>query len=155
MCGVQRRLKSLSRASAHRFENRNPWGNDIESAAAELAVAKALGLYWDASIDVFGRPDLVCESRGVAVEVKLNSARDDGDLMVLASSPIEPETIFVLVTGALPAFRIVGWTRGEYVKTFGERRTMAAGHENFIVPQSMLNHFRIPMKGTFDDDFPF
>jgi hypothetical protein len=154
MCGVQRTLKSLSRQAQHRVKPVDPWGVAIEGAAAELAVAKTLGLYWDASIDTFGRPDIISEPHELEIEVKLNSGRADGDLMVLALSIIRPDTIFILVVGMLPTFKVVGWARGEFVMHYSHRHTMKAGHENYIVPQALLNKFPIPMKG-FSDEFPF
>ncbi len=78
--------------------------NHIDGAAAELAVCIALGLQWAAHIDTYlTEPDVEVPGLG-GVEVKWTS----GTGLIVRENE-QREQIHVLVTGAGPIKRIVGW----------------------------------------------
>ena len=78
--------------------------NHIDGAAAEMAVCIALGLQWAAHIDTYlTEPDVEVPGLG-GVEVKWTS----GTGLIVRENE-QREQIHVLVTGAGPIKRIVGW----------------------------------------------
>jgi len=103
--GIKRRLLALydGRPAYHGFKEADAWGSDIESAAAELAVAVTLGLYWTPWAR---RPGEVPADVGRNVQVRRRS-QPDWDLLAQPSDP--PGHYLVLVTGAIPAFDLRGW----------------------------------------------
>ena len=83
---------------------------DIEGVAAEIAVAKFLGLYWDGSVDTFhDKPDL-----SDFVEVKWSSKTNG--LLIRPSSKEKSEHVFVLVTGQKGTYEIHGWRTRAWVE---------------------------------------
>lgn len=77
----------------------------IQSAGAEMAVAKFLNMRWNASIDDFNNevPDV-----GEAIEVRYR--RKDYDLLIRDRDPEKRD--YVLVRGAMPTYEIIGWIHG-------------------------------------------
>jgi hypothetical protein len=147
-CGIQRSLRAISRGSKHRLDSIGGWNQHIEGAAGELAAAKALGVYWPASVDLFQAADIQAFGRGL--EIKTNLSRpEDGDLMVHQTPAPKPDTVYILVRGQIPTFNVIGWIRGSQL-TAQHVRTLAAGHSVFIVPNAELNRFPIP---TLAEDF--
>jgi hypothetical protein len=107
--GKLRRLTSIQRESANSHGATNlSWTEDIEGAAAELAVAKALGLYWGGEIDTFKSPDL---PHGIQVRWTPNHANS---LIVRKADP--DDDLYVLVTGVMPNFFIRGFLKGSEAK---------------------------------------
>lgn len=117
--GVERQLQALQQHLAHRNGAADTWTLHIEGAAGELAAAKALGVYWPATVGTFHREgDL-----GPGVEVRTR-ARHDYDLILRDDD--NPESAYILVTGTLPHYRVHGWARmqdvlPEHRKTHGDR----------------------------------
>ena len=59
MVGVRRKIASSDYSKASTFIDPQVWwGSDIESACAEMAVAKALKIYWDGSVNTYSAPDV-------------------------------------------------------------------------------------------------
>lgn len=133
--GKLRQLASIRRGSQHKYGmTADGWTEHIEGACAELAVAKALGIYWDGSVDTFkGRPDLPG-----AVEVRRRS-RDDWDLIVRPDDP--DDAWFVLVVGSCPVYRIVGMMLGRQAKQDCWRQEYGGRPAAFFVPQADLLPF--------------
>lgn len=134
--GVQRHLASLRRGSrdAHGWTGRDGWGDHIEGACGERAAAKAMGLYWDGSVNVFERSDLVGRD-GVGIQVKTRS-KDEWDLIVRPGDSDAQR--FVLVTGTVPTYRVWGWIlgrdakRSQWAVDYGNRPTA------YFVPKDAL-----------------
>jgi hypothetical protein len=108
--------------------------NDVQSSAAELAVAKCLGRYWTpASED----PGAIPGDVGASVQVRWTARHDGGLLLHHGDNDEHP---FVLVTGRIPRFMIAGWLwardgkRAEFWRDDLPRPT-------FLVPQRVLRPF--------------
>lgn len=128
--GRMRHLASVKagRKDAHGYSGLG-WSEHIEGACGELSLAKALGIYWDGSVDSFQRPDLP------GIQVKTRS-RDDYDLIVRPGDSEQAD--YVLVTGQCPRYVIRGWISGADAKREEYRRDYGGRPEAFFVPQSRL-----------------
>ena len=132
--GLDRRLGALA-ASTHevygRAANGAYWEIDIEAAAGEVAVAKAFGVFYSAA-------DTVAEDRlgDVAPGVQVrHTKRNDGSL--ICHDRDADDHRFVLVTGAMPTFNVVGWILGAEAKAQEFWRTNVP-RPAFFVPQRAL-----------------
>jgi hypothetical protein len=102
----------------------------ILGAAGELAFAKACDRYWGGSTGTFRT-----EGDVGSIEVRTRS-RDDYDLLVRAND--KPDSFYVLVTGAMPTFKVWGYITGadakrpEWAQTYGNRPPA------FFVPKAAL-----------------
>ena len=97
------------------FRNRKPrfpekvtgelWGFHIESAHAELAVCKYLGIYWGFGVNTFHVEDVV----NTNLEVRWSSRED---------VKVRPDDkgVIVCVTGKCPVYEIKGWIKAEDAK---------------------------------------
>lgn len=132
--GIERRLRAIARNRQHRHSWRggDVWEIDIQGAAAEMAVAKAVGRYWTDTADPDYEGDV-----GQNVQVRW-TARPDGSLLLHPDD--KPEHAFVLVTGQIPQFEIRGWLWGAHGKDprFWREDT---GRPAFFVPQAALRLF--------------
>lgn len=120
--GRLRQVGSIAKGAsdAHGFSGAG-WNEHIEGACGELAVAKALGVYWGGHVNNFTGPDLV-HPRG---NIQVRTAGAHGHLIV---RPGDSATdIWVLVTGKAPNYVIHGWILGadakkpEYLKDWSGR----------------------------------
>lgn len=128
--GVRRRLRALARQRAHKYgmPKWDPWATDIEGAAAEMAVAKAMGWYWSDS----DAPDYHGDVRDVGVRW---TPYESGALIV---HPGDPDGMtFVLVVGRAPTYRIAGCLEGFEAKDPKWWRE-DTGRPAFFVPQQHL-----------------
>lgn len=114
-------------------ENGLGWTRHIEGACAELAFAKLIDRYWDASQSRF-RNSNGGDVGGIQVR---STIEEDGHLILRPHD--RDEDAFVLVVGCAPRFRIVGWARArdakrpEFVRDPGGR-----GRPCWWIPQSAL-----------------
>lgn len=131
--GVARQLSAMvaGKRDVHGASG-SGWDLHIEGAAGELAVAKAIGVYYPASVDTYrDEPDLPPD-----IEVRTRS-RQYYDLIVRSDD--DPFKRYVLVTGRSPELTVRGWIYGNHamnpswVKTYGNRPPA------FFVPQTHLN----------------
>lgn len=132
--GLRRRLEALRAGmrDRHGFGGDNPWEGDIQGAAAELAVAKHLGRYWDGSVNTFKRGDVG--------EVQVRSTpRKDGSLIVRRSDSDTDH--FILVTGAIPEFNVIGWISGAAAKSDEFKKSPNGRPPAWFVPQRALHKF--------------
>jgi hypothetical protein len=130
--GVMRRISAMARSRCEPYDTPKAdlWGNDIESAGAEAAVAKALGKYWlavlqnpqDADGDVSG------------IEIR-STCRSDGRLIVHDRD--KDDAPFVLVRGTFPNYEICGWMRGRDAKK-DKYKFNGDGRPAYFVPSSEL-----------------
>jgi hypothetical protein len=119
------------RRDAHGYpSDRDGWGDHIEGAGGELAVARVLNVYWPASVNTWKAPDL-----GANVQVRTRSVATY-DLLVRDDDA--DADVFVLVVGRLPAMRVVGWMVGADAKRASWRASHAAREPAFFVPQAEL-----------------
>lgn len=136
--GFERALTSArdgrqERLAGNRSAYRNrTWTEHIEGACAELAFAKARGLYWDASVNRF-RGD-----GGDVGDIQVRSvANVQRRLLVRMGDP--DDAVFVLVVGVTPSYTIAGWLWGREAKQ-DEFLTDAGnyGQQAYFVPADRL-----------------
>jgi hypothetical protein len=129
--GCMRQVANLrdGRRDAHGAQRESGWQLHVEGACGELAVAKALGLFWSGSIGNLRAADVG------EVQVRTRS-RDDYDLIVHPSDP--DGAAFVLVVGTAPRFKLVGWLPGREAKHQRHWLDPAGGRPAFFVKQSWL-----------------
>jgi hypothetical protein len=114
---AQAQLVAEARATASKDKpNRHglkvkSWDQELNAAAAELAVAKLTGRYWCGGVNTFKDEDVY---GGLQVR---HSTYDNGNLIV--RDPDNSDHYFVLVTGHIPNFSVhgylPGWKAKEYV----------------------------------------
>lgn len=128
--GMRRQMAAVAAGleDKHGF-NGDGWGVHIEGACGEMAVAKALGIYWDGSVNTFKRPDVA------SLQVRTRS-EDWHDILVRPGDG--DDDIFVLVTGRSPSFTIQGWIRGSEAKVSEFLATHGGRPPAYFVPQKRL-----------------
>src|SRR5688572_3645476 len=129
--GVMREVQNrrAGRVHAHGCGPDNGWSQHIEGAAGELAVAKALGLFWSGAVGNLAADDVgPLQVRTTRVEA--------GCLIVHPSDPAD--RAFVLVTGQAPDFMLRGWIMGRHAKRHKWWADPAGGRPAFFVPQRAL-----------------
>ena len=134
MAGVMRRLRALRRRIPD-VEGRpevDLWGNDIESAGAELAFSLASGCVWYGP-GTDGKPDA-----DVGPYQVRHTKYPDGCLMVKKHD--RDDQTFFLVTGSLPEYRVVGSVVGSAARREEWWRTVR-GRSAWFVPQDALTPF--------------
>lgn len=135
--GVGRQLEArrLNLPDKHGFTG-DGWGEHIEGAAGELAVAKLLGWKWDATVNTF--------KAGGDLRDKVQVRTRSEHWMELIVRPDDrDEDFFVLVTGRIPHFRVRGWYPGGAAK----RQEWSQGHGGrpsaFFVPHGQLKRLKL------------
>jgi hypothetical protein len=91
-----------ARAIARGWKDRvyeSDWNVHVEGIAAEIAVAKALGIRYRPNLNGFKAPDVG------DLHVRWTT-RSNGPLVI---RPGDPDGIYVLVTGQCPTFTVMGW----------------------------------------------
>lgn len=127
--GVMRRVKAITVNRKPRYGfDQEPWGSDIESCGAEMAVAKVVGSYWS--------PDMV-PGPGDVGDIEVRSSPKPDARLILHEQDSD-EALFVLVTGCLPEFEIVGAIVGAEGKKQSYWTDPGTGRPAFFVPQEAL-----------------
>lgn len=107
--GVRRRIASMAKPNKLQGPNGPPediWSAEIEGCAAELAFAKWSKLYWEPVLKNVSLADGDVSGYEIR-QTKLASGR-----LLLQKKDAKNEAPFVLVTGRIPDFQLVGWMRG-------------------------------------------
>jgi len=128
--GVARNIEGITKGlkAAHGLQG-SGWTEHIDGAMGEMAFAKAVGFYWDGSVNTFRLPDVA------GVQIRTRSAHN-WDLIVRPGDADDEK--FVLVTGRPPKFRVHGWIMGgdakqeQWLKSYANRRPA------YFVPQDAL-----------------
>ena len=108
MVGVKRRIDSYSFDKTNKFINPDVWWDmDIEGACAEMAVAKALKIYWDYSVNTFSAPDV-----GL---FQIRHTKIPHGKLIVRPQDSDSET-FILIVGSSPDFDIKGYMNGGEAK---------------------------------------
>ena len=108
------------------------WGVHIEGALAEMAAARAINRYWDASVNRFKDP-----TRGDVgpYEVRRRS-RQDYDVLI---RPRDADAkVHIAVFGSAPNFRVAGWLFGHEAKRDEWLKPHAGRKPAWFMPQSEL-----------------
>lgn len=103
-----------------------------QGAAAEMAVAKALGVYWDMVVDY--TPNLVDIQPNIEVRT---TTRSNGSLIIHPED--SDDRLFYLVVGELPSYNVVGSIRGADGKRPLWWRESGVRFPAYFIPQSALN----------------
>jgi len=133
--GTYRRLRALHRRRVEPYGSPvDAWEVDIEGAAAEFAVSKALGLPW--------RYEVVDDLSDTPVDVGDNvqvrwTKYDNGHLTIYPRD--RNSDIFVLVTGRIPDFSLRGWIDGVEGKRIGRYGIDPRGNAFWIEASSLRN----------------
>jgi hypothetical protein len=123
-----------ARAIARGWKDRvyeSDWNVHVEGIAAEIAVAKALGIPYRPKLDGFGAPDVY------DLHVR-QTAHRDGSLII---RPGDPDGVYVLVTGQCPTFMVMGWIHSYDAKQPQYWRAPDGGPGAWFVPQRRLTRF--------------
>ncbi len=129
LVGVQRRISSKRKNLTDKLVHGSAWDVDIEGACGELAACKALGVYWNPSVDVYNVPDIPPD-----IDVKTTAT---GQFIV------KPHYIdsrrYLFVQGAAPTYKVVGWIFGCEAKRIDWHKTQREDYPAaYFVPQSAL-----------------
>lgn len=89
------------------------WQTQVEGACGEVAAAKALGLYWPATVNTFKDEYDLAD-----FEVRTRSKHHYG-LLVRDNDPDDRR--FILVTGECPYYKVWGWATAAEVRRHGTR----------------------------------
>ena len=119
--GCRRRIRSIQQnlRTAGDASGKDPdtWTHNIEGAIGEMAVAKALGVYWSGSVDTFKNLldienfEIRCRTRpNYELFVRPHDPGDRWYLLVLGESDNRKEE------GKPPIYRVVGVMRGSDAK---------------------------------------
>ena len=128
--GVRRNVESRRRGLRDRHGYKGDgWQVHIEGAGGELAVAKALDMYWDGSVNTFKRADLP----GIQVRTALTHK----NLIVRPADA--PDEVFVLVTGQMPDYQVHGRLRGSDAMQPQFLSGVGGRPPAYFVPPSKLN----------------
>jgi hypothetical protein len=133
--GIQRRIRAMARGRQlpggwdHK-RRAGRWDNDIESACAERAAAKGLGIYWPEG----DMPDYGGDLPG-GWHVR-STDREDGSLLVYPDDPDGGR--FVLIVGVAPTYRLAGWLYGREAKDAKWASGDRLARPGFMIPQSCL-----------------
>lgn len=135
--GLRRQLSSMRDQREDRYGFSGPgWSIHIEGACGELAVAKAMGRYWNGGVDTFKGPDVPGQAADTgSIQVRTRSNRDY-DLIVRPNDA--DQDVFILVTGRAPEFEVHGWIRGREAKQEMWLRTYGDRPPAYFVPQAAL-----------------
>ena len=136
--GIRRHLLSLNSREFNKVKNpRYGWHTDIEAACGELSVAKALGIYWDGSVNTFKRPDL-------PPDIQVRTSKSYQDHLVIRSADADDER-FIKVVGVHPDYELVGWIWGREGK-----RAEYWGERNGTYPAFWVPHAALRVMETFN-----
>ena len=129
--GGKRQWEALKKglADKHGFEG-DGWEVHIEGAMGELAVAKALNIYWDAGVNTFKTPDLG------PLYIRTRS-QHHYDLLIREDD--DNEAPWILATGRAGKYHIHGWIRGKDAKKPMWSRTHGNRPRAYFVPKSALS----------------
>jgi hypothetical protein len=128
--GDRRRADGRASARPEHYVEDVTWDQEIEAAAAELAVCRWRGRFWLAATN---GGKVVGDSGGFQVRW---TEHELGHLLVYPED--EREDPFVLVVGRTPRLTIVGWIYGEQARREEWWRDKGVKSPSWWVPQSAL-----------------
>jgi hypothetical protein len=103
--GVRRHIASMAkgRVPGYHAPADDLWRIHIEGAAGELAVAKALDVYWQAGVNTFQLPDVG--------KFQVRTACRKGAPLIIRERDVASHT-YISVEGTMPRFRLRGFYLG-------------------------------------------
>lgn len=130
--GVMRRLASIKRnlkGTAGQPDD-NRWQIDVEGACGEMAVAKALGIHWNGSINTFKRG-------GDVGDLQVRASQKHNNCLIVRSGDRD-EDVFIFVTGLAPEYLVHGWIVGKDAKQEKYLKAPNGREAAFFVPREAL-----------------
>lgn len=100
-----RRASGADSRRAEHYEEIRTWDQEIESSAAEMAVARWRDRYWSGASFRLDTPGT--DAGGAQVRW---TQHESGHLILYPEDALD--AVYVFVTGRSPTFRIAGWIRG-------------------------------------------
>jgi hypothetical protein len=132
--GDRRRLDGRASAREEHYVEPVTWDQEIEAAAAELAVCRWRGRYWLAATN---GGKVAGDSGGFQVRW---TAHELGHLIVYPED--DRDDPFVLVVGRTPRLYVVGWIYAEHARQERYWRDRGVKCPSWWVPQSALEQAR-------------
>ncbi len=102
--GVLRNTESMKKNHKTKTGDKPAYEIGVQGAAAELAAAKFLNVYPSQGINTFKAADI-----GIGLQVR-QVTNPEGELPIREGD--KDEELFLMVTGVVPTFKIVGWISG-------------------------------------------
>ena len=107
--GSMRRVASMKRKlGVYLHSGKDNWAIDIDGAAAEMAVAKHLNVYWVPSVNTGKSADVG--------NFQVRSTEHEHGKLIIRENDAKNEK-FILVIYKPPTFKIVGWIYSDDAKT--------------------------------------
>lgn len=125
------------RPAAYRYDG-DPFTISIQGAAAEMAVAKYLGSYWQ---PLAPNGSLAKTNGDVGSFVQVRSTTHLNGSLILHQRDGDSE-IFYLVVCTAPVYSIIGWLLGHEAKRPEFWREDGVRHPAFFAPQTALHECR-------------
>ena len=131
--GVARQMEAMRKGlpDKHGFDGIEGWTVHIEGAAGEVAVAKALGVYWNGSLNTF-------KSQADVQRLEVRT-RSKSYYELLIRPDDDSKAVFVLVTGRAPDFEVRGWIQGSEAKKDEWLQTYGGRPPAYFVPHDALH----------------
>lgn len=131
--GVRRRMSAIrhGRIQPYGDPGENVWDIDIESAAAEMSVARAVDAFWT---PVVRKPE---ELEGDCGAYQVRSTWRSNGRLIIHDEDLD-DAVFIFVTGRIPTFTICGWMFGWEAKDIRFWKEDAP-RPAFFVPQDALS----------------
>ena len=128
-----RHIENLKKKRGDRYganKQGNGWQIDIVGALGEMALAKALGFYWE------GKGRLSAPDVG---PLQVRTCSDNRHHLLLHPGD-DDDRRFYLVVAKTPHFEIAGWILGRDGKRDEFWQERVQGRPAYFVPPSALNH---------------
>jgi hypothetical protein len=140
LIGSLRRVKSLKGGRfINPYSTRDDWDMEIDGAAAEIAVAKYLGVYWEPSVNTFKAPDVGT--------YQVRSTPLQHGCLIVRSNDKDTETYVLVICETATRYRIVGMMTGADAKQIHYFKDASTrGVKAWWVPQGDL--FPLPERGA-------
>lgn len=130
--GSGRNVYAMNRLTPGAGQRHADWAADIEGAAGELAVAKALGIFWLPQIG-----DYKAEGDVGPYQVRCNMSRRLDDTILRPGD--KPDAVYIGVLSLLPDVDVMGWIWGRDGMSEQYLRDGAPGRPPcFFVPRAAL-----------------
>ena len=134
MGGAMRRIQALQRGRVDKYGTvQYPWQADIEGAMAEMAVAKAFGIFWSGDVGNIYAIDVG------SYQVR-STPYESGHLVI--NKPDKDEHIFILVIGRDGEYDLRGYAMAGDVKREEFWTSKSMGRFAYFVPQEVLRPVR-------------
>ena len=142
MIGTMRQAAVRLSHFATSTTGRDKYADHIDGALGEMAVAKGLDLYWDASVNSFkSRPDVS------ALEVRTTTYRPPR-CSIYVSDRDDGAAKYILVSKiSKTEYDLLGWASGDEIRQRGEYKSMAAGRS----PQYWLQAGKLNSMSTLQN----